>query len=300
MILLNILYNIFQTRSEFMKHGWLIYNQKDAKENQAYIDWFMKEADLQQLHLKFVYQEDITIGIIHNQNTILLKDQQVDIPTFAVVRTIDPILSYHLEACGVRVFNSANTSELCNHKSKTYQAIHKLDIPMVDTIFAQRLQLTDHPPMHFPFVIKESTGRGGQKVFLISNQQDWHMHQDKRSSIDIVIQSARVQHGKDVRVFVIGQTIIGAVLRENPHDFRANFKLGGTATWYPLQTTEQKLVQKIINHFNFDMVGIDFLLDENGNLLFNEIEDVVGSRTLSYVSEINLLQKYVTHIKMNI
>src|SRR5690625_3492214 len=162
-----------------MNHGWLIYNQKDAKENQTYIDWFVKEADLQQLHLKLVYQEDITIGIIHNQTTILIKGQQVDIPTFAVVRTIDPILSYHLEACDVRVFNSANTSELCNHKSKTYQAIHQLEIPMVDTIFAQRLQLTSHPPMHFPFVIKESTGRGGQQVFLISNQKDW---QDRKST----------------------------------------------------------------------------------------------------------------------
>jgi|SRR5690625_139167 len=283
-----------------MKQGWLIYNQKDAKENHAYIDWFVKEADLQQLHLELIYQEDITIGIINNQNTILIKDQQVNLPTFAVVRTINPILSDHLEACGVRVFNSANTSELCNHKSKTYQAVHKLDIPMVDTIFAQRLQLTDHPPMHFPFVIKESTGRGGQQVFLISDQQDWHTFKDELLSTDIVIQSARVQHGKDVRVFVVGQTIIGAVLRENLYDFRANFKLGGTATWYPLHATEQKLIQKIINHFNFDMVGIDFLLDENGKLLFNEIEDVVGSRTLSYVSEINLLQKYVTHIKMNI
>ena len=31
------------------------------------------------------------------------------------------------------------------------------------------------------------------------------------------------------------------------------------------------------------MVGIDFIFDEQGQFLFNEIEDVVGSRTLSAV-----------------
>src|SRR5690625_6839454 len=87
--------------------------------------------------------------------------------------------------------------------------------------------------------------------------------------------------GKDLRVFVIGKQIIAAVLRVNNNDFRANFKLGGSAFLYHLTIDEVEMINKIINHFDFGLVGIDFLIDKEGNLLFNEIEDVVGSRILS-------------------
>ena len=45
------------------------------------------------------------------------------------------------------------------------------------------------------------------------------------------------------------------------------------------------------------MVGIDFIFDEHGHFLFNEIEDVVGSRTLSALSEINIVREYLKFIK---
>ena len=56
----------------------------------------------------------------------------------------------------------------------------------------------------------------------------------------------------------------------------------------------------MIESMDFGLVGIDFLFDSEGGLLFNEIEDVVGSRTLSQVSDINLLEKYVSFIKQNV
>jgi len=114
------------------------------------------------------------------------------------------------------------------------------------------------------------------------------------------IQSADVMLGKDLRVFVIGKEIIAAVLRVNKNDFRANYKLGGDAILYTLSDKEKKMIQQIIDHFDFGLVGIDFLIGNNGELLFNEIEDVVGSRILSKVSDINLLEKYVTFIKNKI
>lgn len=101
-------------------------------------------------------------------------------------------------------------------------------------------------------------------------------------------------------MFVVGKEIIGAVMRENSQDFRANFKLGGSARLYELQENELAIINKITSHFNFDMVGIDFLIDLDGELLFNEIEDVVGSRTLSAVSNVNILKKYIAHIKSEI
>ena len=58
-----------------------------------------------------------------------------------------------------------------------------------------------------------------------------------------------------------------------------------------------KPVNKIIDAFDFDYVGIDFLVGENEELIFNEIEDVVGARMLSQCSDIDYAGMYIDYIK---
>src|SRR5690625_1421586 len=248
------------------KTGWLIYSKKDALENSSYIDWFIEEARLQNMSLTLVLREDLTIGLINNEHVIELHQKPVDLPQFAVVRTIEPLLSLHLEMAGIKVFNSSKISNLCNHKSLTHFEMSKLNIPMVDTIFIKKENMNENAPFGFPFVVKEATGRSGKQVHFIKRQQDWDKCYQKLATTDLVIQSTQVQTGKDVRVFIVGKEIIGAVLRENKHDFRANFKLGGTATWYPLHDEQINMIHKIIHHLDFDMVGIDFLIGLDGEL----------------------------------
>lgn len=280
--------------------GWLIYSKSDATENKLYIEWFIDEAERQNISLKLVLREDISIGIINNQRTVLLHNQLTELPHFVVIRTIEPILNLQFEALGIKTFNSAAISHMCNHKSLTHHEIHKLNIPMVDTLFFKKEHVSDVPPMSYPFVLKEATGRSGKQVYFITSNKEWKQAISLLGTSDIVIQSCNVQLGNDVRVFIVGKEIVGAVLRKSASDFRANFKLGGSAEWYPLDDTKKELINKIVHHFDFDMVGIDFLIDLNGDFLFNEIEDVVGSRILSATSDINLLEKYISHIKQNI
>src|SRR5699024_7191911 len=149
------------------KAGWLIYSKKDALENSSYIDWFIEEARLQNIRLTLVLRDDLTIGLINNEHVIELHHNKVDLPKFAVIRTIEPLLSLHLEMCGIKVFNSSEISNLCNHKSLTHLEMSKLNVPMVDMSFMKRENLSDVPPLDFPFVVKEATGRSGQQVHLI-------------------------------------------------------------------------------------------------------------------------------------
>lgn len=280
-----------------MYQGWLIYSEQDAIYNQSYIKWFIDEAKKQNIALQLILREELTIGVSGNKNSTLLKGKKTILPNFAIIRTVEPLLNLHLESLGMPIFNSSYISEVANHKARTYFEVEKLGIPMVNTAFFNRNNLTSHVPMPFPFVIKEAAGRGGKQVYFIENEHDWDVFISNASPTDYVVQSTDVQLGKDLRVFIVGKEIIGAVLRESSSDFRANFKLGGSAKLYRLSLAEKEMVGKIINHFDFGMVGIDFLIGHQNELLFNEIEDVVGSRTLSAVSDINILEKYVTHIK---
>ncbi|MDC3412479.1 ATP-grasp domain-containing protein [Aquibacillus sp. 3ASR75-11] len=280
-----------------MKKGWILYRAKDAKRNQAFIQWFQEESLKQSLSLELVFVEDLMIGIIDNQLQIKWRNRPVILPDFAIVRTMDPLLSQQLELLGIPVFNSSTVSRICNDKTLTHQYLATFGLSMMDTIFLHGDDLpTIKPPISFPFVIKPTNARSGNGVYMIRNQQDWNKTRNDFSLKNVLIQSCDVQVGKDLRVFVVGKEIVGAVLRENKTDFKANFSLGGTATWYDLANHEIELIEKIMDVFDFGMVGIDFLIGNDGELLFNEIEDVVGSRTLSNVSSVNIVEKYVALI----
>ena len=280
-----------------MQTGWLIYSKSDAKENKSFINWCTAEASLQDINLKLVLHENIEIGVVSNQLSCQINGQSTDLPELAIVRTIDFLLSLQLEAMGVNIFNPSEVSMVCNNKALTHFMIRILNVPMLDTLFVKAENLTNQPPMSYPFVVKDAESHGGKDVYLIKNQVEWTKHLTLLSSKKLIVQSCDVQLGKDLRVFVVGKKIIGSVLRKSKTDFRANFKLGGSAVWYDLSSHEELMINKIISHFDFGMVGIDFLIDHNGNLLFNEIEDVVGSRILSEVSNKNIVREYMTYIK---
>ena len=59
---------------------------------------------------------------------------------------------------------------------------------------------------------------------------------------------------------------------------------------------EKIVIDKIISQFDFGLVGIDFIIGDSGQLIFNEIEDVVGSRMLYKTSDINIVERYLQYI----
>lgn len=279
-------------------HGWLIYRKVDAHKNMPFIDWFIKECEKQSIALQLIYRENLHIGVVQNSLTCLVENRQTPLPDFVVIRTVEPILNQQFEHLEVPTFNSATVSSVCNNKAKTHQFFALHNIPMVDSLFMEKEQLEHGSlPFSYPFIVKTVNGRGGKQVHWINSKEDIPYITSSLNNDSILVQRPAEINGKDLRVFVVGNRIIGAILRENDTNFKANYTLGGKASWYELNEMEITLIKKIIALFDFGMVGIDFLFDEKGQLLLNEIEDVVGSRTLSLNSSINILEYYVLYIK---
>ena len=270
--------------------GWLIYTREDAAKNSGYIDWMLDEAKSLDLDLRLYYREDIQIGHRLNQLYVEHKRQSVELPDFAIVRTIDPFFTKQLEQLHITCFNSSFVSELANDKAKTHQYLTSIGIPMSDTVYCYGQPNADD--MEFPFIAKDIHGRGGKQVYLIEQDRDLKELPDAKW----IVQKPGV-FGKDIRVFVIGQRIVAAVLRESSSNFKANYTLGGSASLYELSAAEKTLVERVIAAFDFGMVGIDFIFAEDGSLMLNEIEDVVGSRTLSALSDLNIVKEYLLFIK---
>ena len=273
------------------KHtGWLIYNQEDATKNRGYIDWMLEEAKILDLDLRLYYRDHLQIGHRSNQLYVEHKHGPIDLPDFAIVRTIDPFFTKQLEGLHITCFNSSFISEIMNDKAKTHQYLTSIGIPMSDTVYCNGIPSTSD--MEMPFIAKDVHGRGGKQVYLIEHEKDLR----ELPNAKWIVQRPGV-FGKDIRVFVIGNRIIAAVLRESSSNFKANYTLGGSASLYELSDAERTLVERVIAAFDFGMVGIDFIFADDGSLMLNEIEDVVGSRTLSALSNLNIVKEYLLFIK---
>ena len=299
--------------------AYLIYSKNDLKKNEWYIESYQEEATKRGIDLQLLIAEELTYGIKNQQWFLSSNGVLLPKPAFAIVRTIDPMLSRQLEYQGIRVFNNAKVAEICNNKAKTYQYVAKLNIPMIETCFYQNYQFFDAMAKN-PYeqaVVKAVAGHGGSQVFLIDNliekNQELEEHNadkneserkhyletvfEKLEGQDFVLQPLTGHRHQDLRVYVLGDKIIGAVLRTAKEGFRSNFSLGGTVECYELSETELEIVNKIIGLFDFGLVGLDFIIGDDKELIFNEIEDVVGARMLYQCHpEINLTGIYLDYI----
>ncbi|WP_110927096.1 ATP-grasp domain-containing protein [Bacillus massiliglaciei] len=274
--------------------GWLIYHKNDAEKNKSYIQWMLEEANDLGMEVHLLFREDIQAGHDRNGLKVMHQKQAAEWPDFAIVRCIDPLFTRQLELLGIDCYNSSFVSEMANHKARMHQYLNTYSIPMIDTLYCAGHPSKESVPYRFPYIVKEVHGRGGRNVYMIQKETELAALPEGR---DWLIQKPAVT-GRDIRVFVVGGEIIAAVLRESSSDFKANFTLGGSASLYALSEEETALVRKIIGAFDqLGMVGIDFLFAEDGSLLFNEMEDVVGSRTLSSLTDLNIVRKYLQFIK---
>jgi gamma-F420-2:alpha-L-glutamate ligase len=300
--------------------AWIIYFREAAEYNQEYIKFYLEEGARLGISFQLILAEDLTFGVKDNAWFMEYRKQPIAFPDFAVCRAIYPLLSRQLEFMGIRVFNNAFVAEICNDKARTYQYLAKTGIKMVDSCFYRNMQIREVlSKLDQPTVVKAVDGHGGSQVFLaqpsdfsvirFQNESKTDKDIDTKSdsnnnmaiiegikSSDIVVQPLTGTRHQDLRVYVIGREIIAAVLRTAKEGFKSNFSLGGEVCLYKLSEEEKKTVNIIIDQFEFGLVGIDFIIGDEGELIFNEIEDVVGSRMLYQCSDINIVERYLSFI----
>jgi gamma-F420-2:alpha-L-glutamate ligase len=281
--------------------AWLIYNRDSANYNKRYIEFYIEEGEKLGITVRLILVEELEFGVRNNTWFLSINGVEPEYPDFVICRAIYPLLSRQLEYMGLRVFNNAFLSEICNDKAKTYQYLAGTGIRMVDTSFYKN-ELIEEAVCRIvgTTIIKAVEGHGGTQVFLLNQDTDSTEKERSKKGIgssDIVLQPFTGSRHQDLRVYVIGKEIIAAVLRTAKEGFKSNFSLGGEVRLYELSEEEKSIVRVIMDRFEIGLVGIDFIIGDEGELIFNEIEDVVGSRMLYQCSDINIVEKYLTHIK---
>lgn len=276
--------------------GWILYSKADVEKNRIYIQMYKDKFQQYNIKIETVIIEDE--GFVGNCKSSKEFADKIEVlrPDFAINRSRDFQIAGQLELAGVKVFNTSIVTKIANNKGTTYDFLKGV-VPFMPVIYNDKKIVShiENAGLRYPYVIKSCAGHGGGQVFLVNNIEEEQQAVEKVEGEEYVIQSCCSDLGKDVRVYIIGNKIVAAILRTSGNSFKSNYSLGGKAQTYNLSSEEVNMVNSIIEKLPLDYAGIDFIFHK-GRAVFNEIEDAVGARMLYASSKIDIVQTFVDYI----
>lgn len=89
------------------------------------------------------------------------------------------------------------------------------------------------------------------------------------AKVNILVQEyIKEAKGTDIRAFVVGKRVVGAVMRQGePGEFRANLHRGGTAERIRITPEERSTVSRAAAALGLNVAGVDFLRANHGPVI---------------------------------
>lgn len=261
-----------------MKRGLILYSNQDATKNRWFIERCLNELNNDQFSLKF-YDENSVQDAFNN-------DESFD---FIINRSRNLEIVEAFAKKGTRFFNNIYTNKVANDKYKTYQFFLRNKIPCI------KAYRSINSVKEYPLIMKSVDGHGGNEVYLINSKEEAIKITNKMSHKKFIYQNF-IKNSGDLRIYVLGNEVIGAVLRQNDQDFRSNYSLGGAVRKYEIDQSLKETAIRISKLLKADFIGIDFLKVDDG-FIANEIEDPVGSRMLYETSNVDAVGLFINYIK---
>ena len=218
----------------------------------------------------------------------------------------DKYVAELLEKDGIRVFNTAKATAICDDKMLTHLCLCNHGIPMPATLpgalcYNEKGEVTDEYLQHavdclgLPMVVKQCHGSFGEQVYLANSFDELrHIVKKVKMSAYLFQQYEFQSSGRDLRVIVIGGKAVCGIIRENLDDFRSNVALGGKARAIDVPKDVAKLCEKAASIIGLDYCGVDALLGDvpkicevNSNAMFEAMEAATG---------VNVARLYAEHI----
>lgn len=290
-------------------NGIIIYTKPDYEKNHFFVKKSKECMKEYEVELQLVFAEDILFeNDIVNNHTFNDKYiiSNVNKPDFAIVRCINPTLSKMLELYGIKIFNTSIVSEIANHKFFAYLLAKKCNIKTIPTIYCPNKLSTKILKDSFEalnyeeLIAKTVSGHGGSEVFCFNKDNIQNVIMDIKNkglcNEKYVIQPRIKGIAKDVRVYMLDNKPVSAILRCSPSDYRSNYSLGGEVKEINIDDKLSNMVKELTKEIYLDYAGIDFIIDENAEYYFNEIEDVVGARMLYACTDIDIISRFMHHI----
>ena len=294
------------------RFGWMLVKDRfwESYETNRLIEEFQK----QDIEIQLVDPNTVDIFVNKdNKKSILVNGEPSDLPKFVFPRTGSGTSYYikavirHFERMDIPVINSSEAIDNVKDKLYTHQILAQsnLDIP--------KTMLLRHPididfvekNIGFPVIVKKISGSYGRGVFLCEDKKSLRqlvtMAELTKKSYDIILQEfIKDTWGKDLRVMVVNNKVVGCMLRQaTDDDFRANITRGGEGFPYEVNEQIDWLSVESSKALGLDIAGVD-LLFQNGGYKICEVNSNPGFEGMEMFTKKNIAGEIVSFIKLKL
>jgi RimK family alpha-L-glutamate ligase len=195
-----------------------------------------------------------------------------------VIYRVDAL--HWIEDRGAVVVNSPRTIERCVDKFYTTALLHDAGLPMPETVVCEQ---TDEAMAAVramgDCVIKPIFGSLGHGMVRVSEPEVARriLRSLEQTRAVFYVQKAVDHGGRDIRVFVVGGTVLGAIERRAPEgEWRTNVAIGGSATPCDLPADWAELAVRAAAVVGADYAGVDLLPSRDGGVFVLEVNGIPG------------------------
>ncbi len=295
-----------------MNKGWILV--KDRFWESYETDRLVEEFHKQNINVQLVDPNTVDIFVNkENKKSIVVNGKTSELPKFVFPRTGSGTTYYikavirHFERLGVPVINTSDAIDNVKDKLYSHQILAQSNLDIPNTM------LLKHPidisfvekNIGFPVIVKKISGSYGRGVFLCEDKKQLKqlvtMAELTKKSYDIILQEfIKDTWGKDLRVLVVNNKVVGCMMRQSQDDdFRANLSRGGEGFPYEVNEQIEWLSVESSKALGLDIAGVDLLFD-NGSYKICEVNSNPGFEGMENFTKKNIAEEIVQFIKMKI
>jgi RimK family alpha-L-glutamate ligase len=205
-----------------------------------------------------------------------------------------------LEERGVLVVNSPKTIERCVDKFYTDTLMREAGLPTPETVVCERINDAVAAVRDMgDVVIKPIFGSLGHGMVRVSDPDVALRVLRALDEVRAVfyVQRAIDHGGRDVRVFVVGGRVIGAIERLAPEgEWRTNVAQGARTRAFDLPRAWEDLARRAAAAVSADYAGVDLLPARDGEVYVLEVNGIPGWQGLQQATGIDVAGAIADHV----
>ncbi len=204
-----------------------------------------------------------------------------------------------MEFHGLRVFNRAYSHRRAKDKLATLVWLAQAGIPIPRTTVTERMAAAVAATRRFGDVVsKPLRGSQGQGVFRLSDPDlAFRIFKTLQTANQtLIVQEFIDIPGRDIRAFVVGTRVIGAMYRyAKEGKWKTNVSTGGKPAACPITSALEDLALKAAQALEMDFAGIDILESQQG-LLVSEVNSAPNWSGLQKATGVDAAEEIAKYV----
>ncbi len=219
-----------------------------------------------------------------------------------VIYRVDAL--HWIEERGVLVMNSPRAIERSVNKFYTTALLHDAGLPTPETIVCEQIDEVMPAIRRLgEVVIKPIFGSLGHGMVRVSDPEVARriVRTLDQTRTVFYVQRAIDHGGRDIRVFVVGGAVRGAIERRAPEgEWRTNVAIGGSAKPFDLPDAWAQLALRAAAAVGADYAGVDLLPSRDGTIYVLEVNGIPGWEGLQRATGIDVAGAIVDYLSTRV